>query len=273
MDPAREQRLHSSSPSSPSLPPIGALLVHGLNGNRSDMVEIEEMLSACGIVVENILLPGHGRHVRDMLPLGWDEWSTAVKREASSLKQRCEHVFLIGHSLGAALCLHVAAHEEVAGVVSMCAPLDMSPWLRSAVHVAQRITPLVPTLREDIRNPAARRKYTRDVYRWTPMAPVASMLKYLPQLRQELPQVTAPVLVIAAVHDHVVPVRDGYEIYRLLGSQEKQLVTLHRSYHVVMKDHDQEEVFARTLAFVKRYTDVARPQSAAFEDEQQDKLA
>lgn len=273
MDPSQEQSLHSTAHSSPSQPLIGALLVHGLNGNKSDMVEIEEILSANGIVVENVLLPGHGSHVRDMLPLGWNEWSAAVSTEVTALKQRCEYVFLIGHSLGGALCLHVAAHEEVAGVVSMCAPLHMRPWLRSAVQIAQYVTPLVPTLREDIRNPAARRKYTRDVYRWTPMAPVASMLKFLPQLQQELPQVTVPVLVIAAVHDHVVPVRDAYEIYRLLGSAEKQLVTLHRSYHVVMKDHDQEEVFARTLAFVQRYADVARPQAEVFVDDQQDKMA
>ncbi|HEY5005055.1 MAG TPA: hypothetical protein VII61_17965, partial [Ktedonobacteraceae bacterium] len=66
MDPFREQRPQASSPSQPL---IGALLVHGLNGNKSDMAEIEELLSARGIVVENILLPGHGSHVRDMLPL------------------------------------------------------------------------------------------------------------------------------------------------------------------------------------------------------------
>ena len=216
---SQEQEVHSGSLSSSSQPGIGALLVHGLNGSKHDMVEIEEMLRAHDVMVENILLPGHGSHVRDMLPLGWPEWSAAVRSEFYALKRRCEHVFLIGHSLGAALCLHIAAHEDVAGVVSMCAPLHMRPWLRPAVHIARYITPLVPTVREDVWNPVARRKYTRDVYRWTPMAPVASMLKYLPHLRRELPQVTVPVLVIAATHDHVVPVRDGHEIYRLLGSK------------------------------------------------------
>ncbi len=226
------------------------------------MDEMEEVLRVHGVVVENILLPGHGSHVRDMLPLGWPEWSATVRSEFYALKKRCEHVFLIGHSLGAALCLHIASIEDVAGVVAMCAPLHMRPWLRPAVHIAKHIMPLVPTLREDVWDPAARRKHTRDVYRWTPMAPVSSMLKYLPHLRQELPQVTVPVLVIAAVHDHVVPVRDGHEIYRLLGSQEKRLIILHHSYHVVMKDHDQNEVFSRTLAFVQRYSNGEHSQQA-----------
>jgi len=76
----------------------------------------------------------------------------------SSLKQRCEHVFLMGHSLGAALCLHVAAHEEVAGVVSMCAPLDMSTWLRSTpVYIAVSLT-CTNSARRHTESPAARRK-------------------------------------------------------------------------------------------------------------------
>lgn len=272
-DTSKGQEQHSSSLSTSAQSNVGALLVHGLNGNTHDMDEMETLLRAHGVVVENILLPGHGSDVRAMLPLGWSEWSAAVRCEFYALKKRCKHVFLIGHSLGGALCLHIAAHEDVAGVVALCAPLHMRPWLRSAVHLAKHITPLVPTLREDIRDPVARRKYTRDVYRWTPMAPVADMLKHLPLLRHELPQMRVPALVIAAKHDHVVPVSDGYEIYRLLGSAEKQLVILDHSYHVVMKDHDKETVFASMLAFVQKYMHGTQIQDAAFDEAQQDKMA
>ena len=60
---------------------------------------------------------------------------------------------------------------------------------------------------------------------------------------------------MTSMRDHVVPARDGREIYRLLGSEEKHLVTFHRSYHVIMKDHDREEVFAKTIAFVQRHVE------------------
>ncbi len=236
-------------------PKVGVLLVHGLNGSRHDMQELSDLFYAQGMVTENILLPGHGSQVRDMLPLGWPEWAEAVRTELHALKQRCDLVFLIGHSLGGALCLHAAAHEEVAGIVSMCAPITMRPWMVPIIHLAKHVTPLLPTVREDVRDPEARRRYTRDVYRWTPMAPVESMLRFLPQLRGELTQITAPALVMVSVRDHVVPARDGRQIYRLLGSREKHLVTLHRSYHVIMKDHDREEVFAKTIAFVQRHVE------------------
>ena len=249
---------HNSHNQYSSGPIIGVMLVHGLNGGRSDMQELGDLFLSHGMVTENILLPGHGSQVRDMLPIGWPEWSQAVRDELRALKQRCDVVFLIGHSLGGALCLHTAAHEKVAGVITLCAPIHMRPWMMPAIRLAKRFTPLLPTLREDVRDPVARRRYTRDVYRWTPMAPVESMLQYLPRLRAELPQIKAPALIITAVHDHVVPARDGREIYRLIGSEEKHLVTLRRSYHVVMKDHDREEVFAKAMAFVQRHASGAK---------------
>jgi len=71
--------------------------------------------------------------------------------------------------------------------------------------------------------------------------------------------ITAPALIMVSIHDHVVPARDGREIYRHIGSNEKHLVTFHRSYHVIMKDYDREEVFAKTSAFILRHASKARP--------------
>ena len=245
--------------SSPAKPVIGVLLVHGLNGSRTDFAEMEALLLARGMVVVNMLLPGHGSKVQEMLGTSWADWSQAVYDELRTLKQRCDVVFLVGHSLGGALSLHVAAHEEVAGIVSICSPSHMHPWLKTAVKIGKHITPLLPTLREDVRDRQARQRYQRGVYRWTPMRPVESLLQFLPQLREELPRITAPALIMTSIHDHVVPARDGRDIYRRIGSREKHLVTFHRSYHVVMKDHDREEVFAKTLAFIQRHAGKAQP--------------
>jgi carboxylesterase len=256
MDKLSISQTNSYSPDIPhgEQPCIGVLLVHGLNADTSDYAELATLLEAAGYITENVLLPGHGpgTHSRKKPATGWLEWASTVRSALQALKQRCDRVFLVGHSLGGALCLHVAAHEPVTGIVVMCAPLYLQPWMLFAVSLAKHITPSVPSLREDVRDPHARWRYPRGEYRWTPMLPVESMLRYLPHLRTELPTITAPALVMHAQHDHVVPAHDGREIYRLLGSPEKYLVTFHRSYHVIMKDYEREEVFARTRTFIQQ---------------------
>lgn len=243
----------------PARPRIGVLLVHGLNGSQKDFAEMEMQLLERGMLVVNMLLPGHGSKIKDMLNSGWEDWSQAVHEELRALKLRCDAVFLVGHSLGGALSLHAAAHEEVTGIVSICAPLYMHPGLKLAVRAVKYITPLLPTLREDVRDREGRRRYARDSYRWTAMRPVESLLQFLPHLRVELPNITAPALIMISIHDHVVPARDGRDIYRYIGSREKHLVTFHRSYHVVMKDYDRDEMFEKTLAFIQLHASKAQP--------------
>ncbi len=124
-------------------PTVGVLLIHGFNGGLYDMEELAAFLAAQGMITKNMLLPGHGLRVRDLLPLGWPDWEEAVYRELRVLKQECDIVFLVGHSLGGALALHVAAHEEVGGVVSMCAPLHLHPLTKHVVRIVKYITPSV----------------------------------------------------------------------------------------------------------------------------------
>src|SRR5947207_5855816 len=159
-------------------PAIGVLLVHGLNGSRRDFAELELALQDRGMLTNNMLLPGHGTHIREVLSLGWQDWADAVRAELIALKQRCDVVFIVGHSLGGSLALHMAAHEEVAGIVIMCAPLHMHPLVHLGVHIAKHFTAMVPTIRKDVHDLGARHKYARDSYHWTSMRPVASLLQF-----------------------------------------------------------------------------------------------
>src|SRR5215831_15493259 len=84
-------------------PNVGVLLVHGLNGSTGDMAELEEIFQKQGIITKNMLLPGHGTKVKDMLSIGWEEWAQAVQNELRLIKESADVVFLVGHSLGGAL--------------------------------------------------------------------------------------------------------------------------------------------------------------------------
>src|SRR2546430_4456993 len=140
MEPSHVSHTTSTAPSS-NEPIIGVLLVHGLNGNLRDMEELERALQDRGMVTRNMLLPGHGVRVREMLSTGWHQWADAVRDELYALKQRCDVVFIVGHSLGGALALHTAAHEEVAGIVVIFAPTPLQPPTPYPLRIGEKLTP------------------------------------------------------------------------------------------------------------------------------------
>lgn len=230
-----------------------ALLVHGFNGEPLDMEELEEHLRGLGFATHNLLLPGHGARVQDLARRTWRDWEEAVAAATTRLLDRHARVVLIGHSMGGALSLHTAANEpRVAGVAALCPPLRMHPGEVPIVAVGRHVTPYLPTFREDVRDPGARVRYARRAYRWTPLPAVHSFFSALPVLREELERVRCPTLIVCARHDHVVPARDGMEIFERLGAADKDLLVLDQSYHVITKDVERHIVFERVGAFTTR---------------------
>lgn len=236
---------------------IGCLLVHGINGSLDDMSEIAEELEQLGYITRNMLLPGHGTCLEDMAASRWNDWEKAVESEFLLLRQSCSYVFLIGHSLGGALCLKIGVRYQPDGIISMCAPLTLYPGLDILVMLGKRFISGVPTISLDIRDKEQRRQIRSKTYPQTMLAPVGSMLDALSLLRKELPDLQSPLLVITARHDHVVPFHDGKLVYQLAGSVDKNLVILPRSYHVVMKDIEKHIVMDHIAGFLSEHRKAA----------------
>jgi carboxylesterase len=237
------------------------LLIHGFNGEPLDMQEMEARLRSRGHATRNLLLPGHGTHVRDFARTTFADWSTAVEDAARDLLRMHRRLLVMGHSMGGALSLHLAAREPgVAGVVGLCPPLRMFPGQFEFAARMRHVLPYLPTIREDVYDPGARLRYDRRAYRWTPLHAAHSLFSHLPRLRGELSHIHCPALIVVAQKDHVVPASDGIEIFRRLGTNDRELMVLERSYHVVMKDVEREDVFARVEAFAQR---VAAPPAPA----------
>jgi carboxylesterase len=61
-----------------------------------------------------------------------------------------------------------------------------------------------------------------------------------------------PVLTIHGRQDHTAP-PDGSElIMEKVASNDKELIWLERSYHVITMDYERQEVFERTLEFIQK---------------------
>ncbi|MEQ1555243.1 MAG: alpha/beta hydrolase, partial [Gallionella sp.] len=73
--------------------------------------------------------------------------------------------------------------------------------------------------------------------------------RMIAQVKKSLPKVTAPTLVIHAEEDEISSMRNPRYVMAHIGSQRKELVVLHNSYHMITVDNDREQVASDTLRF------------------------
>ncbi|MYT21294.1 alpha/beta fold hydrolase [Streptomyces sp. SID7760] len=240
---------------------VGVLLCHGFTSTPQSMRPWAEYLAGQGLTVSVPLLPGHGTRWQDMQLTGWQDWYAEVDRALRELLERCTKVFVCGLSMGGALTLRLAARhgDAVAGIVLVNPVNKINDPLAFALPVARHFLRSTPGIASDIAKPGvAEIGYTR-----VPTRAAASLKQFLKLLDTELPQVTQPVLLLHSRQDHVVDPADSARILARISSTDVTETLLEQSYHVATLDHDAEQIFADSFAFVGRLAESVGREGAA----------
>ncbi len=232
---------------------VGFLFVHGFTASPYEGKEIGERLHAeFGVTVSIPLLPGHGTRPEELINIRWLDWYLKVREEYYQLKGVCEKIFVCGQSMGAALSLHLAAHHSVAGVITLAGAVFLKDWRLKLLPLARHLlTYQYKSKGPDIRN--AELKETIPNYRKYPIRSVYELLNLLRHTKEDLPEVTAPALLIHSQKDRTVHISNLEYIYRHISSSEKRKVILEQSYHLISIDVEKEKVYQEIRSFVERH--------------------
>lgn len=230
--------------------PIGALLIHGFTGCPQSLRPWAEYLAAAGLTVRMPLLPGHGRTWQELNATRWPQWYAEVEAAHTELTSRCGQTVVMGLSFGAALALHLAIErpDDVRGLVLVNTFVLTTDRRQVALPALRWITGSVPGVISDIKKPGV----TELGYDRLPLQALYSATRFQRQLRGALPRLTQPLLLYRSAEDHVVPAASTAYVLRHAGSPDIEEIMLPNSYHVATLDNDAEEIFAGSLAFVRR---------------------
>lgn len=200
------------------------------------MRPLGEALAAAGIRAVGPVLPGHDRSAEELAAFSEADWLGSVRGALGSLHAEHERVFVVGLSLGGLLTLALAEEAEVHGLVVIGTPLRLRRVIRWLVPVAKHVTPyLKKSTGSDIRDPVARRRHPSHPV--MPLASVHQLIHLQRRVETGLARIRAPILVAHGRHDSTADPADARRIYERVSSEQRELLLLPDSGHVVPVDH------------------------------------
>lgn len=134
------------------------LMIHGFTGSPDELRGIADMAFESGFDVDVMGLPGHGADIARFADVTRDDWLGAARDAWASLRARHRHCFLVGYSLGGALCIHLAADQSPAAMLLLAPLVRIADRRAFALPLVERVLPHVrPFSRLDFTLPHVRR--------------------------------------------------------------------------------------------------------------------
>jgi carboxylesterase len=231
---------------------VGILLSHGFTGSPKSMRPFAEHLAAEGYGVALPRLPGHGTSWQEMNKTGWPDWYAVLDSELERLRKEHDQVFLIGLSMGGCLVLRLAELHgtDISGLVLINPSVRTDDKRSVLLPALSKVVPSFPGIANDIKKPGV----DEGAYDRMPLRALHSLSQLWKLTRDELAQVTQPVLLFRSTVDHVVEPSSGRTVLSSISSRDVTETLLEDSYHVATLDNDAPRIFADSTAFIRRLT-------------------
>lgn len=101
----------------------GVLLIHDVQSSPADLQFLGQELGRAGLTVHAMLLAGYGHGLTARPEARWRATLQQVRLGHRLLADTCREVHVVGVGFGAALAVHLAARQKVAGLVLLAPAL------------------------------------------------------------------------------------------------------------------------------------------------------
>jgi carboxylesterase len=232
------------------------LLCHGFTGSPHSLRAWAQYLADAGLSVSLPRLPGHGTTWQEMARTRWEDWYAEVNRAFEELRGRSDQIFVMGLSMGGCLALRLAEvqGDAVSGLVLVNPSVTADTRLFALAPLLKLVVPSLKGVASDIKKEGV----TEIGYDRTPVRAAATLPGLWRATKNQLRDVTQPVLVYHSTEDHVVSAASINVLRQALPPDQLTVRDCENSFHVATLDNDAQTIFTGSLEFVRAHSRAGR---------------
>lgn len=234
------------------------ILVHGLKDHGARYSHAGEWFAARGYATYALDLRGHGESGGERFFVNsFDEYVEDLAVFVGRVRERetGKPMFLLGHSMGGAVAsLFVLLRKpQLEGLILSAPALEptrnVSPVLILLSRVISRLFPRAPVTKVDVKALShlpevieAARKDPLSNERPAPARTGYEILRAMRRIREQAHEMELPLLVMHGTEDHLTNPRGSQHLFKLAGSEDKELKLYEGFYHEILNETEQERV-------------------------------
>ena len=230
----------------------GVLLVHGFTGLPVELFLLGKFLNQQNFTVLCPRLAGHGTNEQDLMRTTKEDWFNSVLDGFFILNGICDEIFVVGHSMGGLLTLKLASEQKISKIVTLAAPIfiDDGLGLKNLPPKEFCGNACIVQPRKKFDNPDLPSE-VNEVYKKTPLISVHELVELIDDVKNLLPNVKNPILILHGEDDHTAQPRSARFIMDNIGSKRKFITTVANSGHLLPLDDNRDFVFDEILNFFR----------------------
>ena len=265
------------SKAKPGWEKIGCLLLHGFMGSPASTRPMAKYLAAQGIMTHCPLLPGHGNLPHKIHEYAdYKGWIAEAEEGLAYLKQHCDQIYIVGHSMGGVLAAYLAnKYRDVGGLILLAPLYTMPDWRINLAMIGRYVMPWFYPLKNkqvdrtifvgrvldfdptiDVNDPALQ-EWLVEATRLSNVA-VDEMRKMAFIGRRLWPKIHQPVIVFQGGHDPAVSPKNTEKLFQKLGTADKEMKFFPQVGHELMRPVEpiHKKVWQKIVAFIEEHAEI-----------------
>jgi carboxylesterase len=227
----------------------GVILIHGGGGGTcADLKPLaEDLHSKGGFTIILPLLPGYGTNPQDLRNIQIENWKSVLYNEFCILRDRCDKIFVGGHSMGGVLTLLLAANYNLDGIFTISAPIGIQNVLFY----------LVPFFKIFIKyHSIDSEKFVKDTkgkwvgYSKIPLNIATKLKSLMKEMKLSLKKIHCPALIFQGKNDSEIKKQSMEYIFNNIKSKKKKKVWLPNNDHPILESPDHEQIVSELFKFL-----------------------